>query len=203
MLPKLRGTYLPNGTGDNKLDLVFRDGHSFFVPAATESKINGVRKWEQAFRVYAAIYSKANPGRAAEIWQYVHIINVAASAYTWDNVANYDYTFRQLMAANPSRSWAKIYNQMWNIAMRSPIPYTNQGNNGGHGQYNGGAKGHNHNNNNKGDKAQGKGRKPKYCWAYNRSGSCKDGANCKYVNRCSYCDNIGHGKNTCTKKDNN
>ena len=58
-----------------------------------EGKISGLRKWEQAFRVYAAIYSKANPCRAAEIWQYLHVINTAAASYTWDNVAYYDYTF--------------------------------------------------------------------------------------------------------------
>ena len=116
-----------NAINDNKLDLVYRDGHSFFVPsAASEVKINGIRRWEQAFRIYAAIYSQANPLRAAEIWQYVHIINTAASAYVWDNVANYDFTFRQLMSTYPQRSWAKIYNQMWNIAMRDLLLQNNQ-----------------------------------------------------------------------------
>ena len=106
-----------NRTNDNKLDLVYRDGHPFFIPANTESKINGIRRWEQAFRVYAVIYSQANPHHTAEIWQYIHVINMAASAYIWENVANYYYTFRQLMSSYPNHNWAKIYNQMWNIAM--------------------------------------------------------------------------------------
>ena len=84
-------------------------------------KISSVRKWEQAFRLYTAIYSRANPHRVAEIWQYVYVINLAATSYTWDNVASYDYTFRQLMSEYPDRSWALIYNQMWNLAMRDPI----------------------------------------------------------------------------------
>ena len=63
LLPKNRKT-----NSESKLDLVYRDGHSFFVPASAEVKINGVRKWEQAFRIYAAIYSESNPSRAAEIW---------------------------------------------------------------------------------------------------------------------------------------
>ena len=106
---------------ENKLDLVYKDGHSYFIPAPSESKINGIRKLEQAFRVYAAIYSQANPQRAAEIWQYVHVINTAASSFVWDNVASYDFTFRQLMHRNPGRNWAKIYQQMWSISMRDSI----------------------------------------------------------------------------------
>ena len=53
--------------------------------------------------------------------QYMHEINVAASSYQWTNVAYYDITFCQLMAFKPSRSWAKMYHQGWNLAMRDPI----------------------------------------------------------------------------------
>ena len=77
--------------------------------------------WEQAFHVYAAIYMDVNPERSGEVWQYIHVINVTASSFQWDNVANYDLTFRQLMAFKPHRSWAKIYNQGWNLAMRDPL----------------------------------------------------------------------------------
>ena len=197
LLPKLRNSF---AIAENKMDLVFRDGHSYFVPAASESKINGVRKWEQAFRVYAAIYSEANPSRAAEIWQYVHIINVAASAYVWENVANYDYTFRHLMANNPSRSWARIYNQMWNISMRNPTSF-NYGSNQSHNSSGGGkSSNHSFNNNNNSNRGGGDGNKQKsktkYCWGFNKAG-CKLGANCKFVNRCSYCDAAGHGKSNC------
>ena len=174
---------------DNKMDLIFKDGRSYFVPAGSnDSKILGVRRWEQAFRVYAAIYSEANPGRAAEIWQYVHIINMASSTYTWENVSNYDVTFRHLMAANPHRSWAKIYQQMWSLSMRDFVQrnYVNNGpvqRNGSGGR----------------PEAQGSNKKIKYCWAFNR-GNCKEGLKCKFVNRCSICDSSLHGKNSCDKK---
>ena len=92
---------------ESKVELVSKGGHTFFKPIR-ETQINGLRKWEQAFRVYAAIYTDANPERSGEIWQYMHTINVAASSFHWDNVANYDVTFRQLMAFKPHRSWAKI-----------------------------------------------------------------------------------------------
>ena len=57
--------------------------------------------------------------------QYMHGINVAASSYHWDNVASYDLTFRQLMAFKPHCSWAKTYNQGWNLAMRDPMAKNN------------------------------------------------------------------------------
>ena len=111
---------------DNRLEWVQRDGGTFLVPAQRDSKINSFRRWEQAFRAYATIYCGANPHRSKEIWQYITVINTAASAYLWDNVYNYDITFRHLMAFNPNRSWAVTYNQMWNLSMRDPLPKPNK-----------------------------------------------------------------------------
>ena len=85
-----------------RMELVSRGGETFIIPVDSGSKITNVRKWEQAFRIYAAIYSHTNPHRSTEIWQYVFVINSAASTYTWENVSNYDFMFRQLMACNPA-----------------------------------------------------------------------------------------------------
>ena len=52
----------------------------------------------------------------------MHVINVAASAYQWTNVAYYDITFHQLMAFKPNRSWAKTYHQGWNL--KEPLGLT-------------------------------------------------------------------------------
>ena len=124
---------LPNKTRskyseDTRLEWLHRDGGTFLVPATSdrENKINGIRHWDQAFRVYATIYCGANPHRSRKIWQYVSVINTAATAYIWDNVANYDYTFRHLMEFNPQHSWASTYNQMWNLSMRDPLPKNTQ-----------------------------------------------------------------------------
>ena len=107
---------------DPKLEKIFKDGQSFYVPVTDrENRITGVRKWDQAFRVYAAIYSKANPLRAAEIMQYIHVINDAAQNYAWDNVALYDYVFCQKMAEKPYKSWAKVYMQLWTRTMIHPL----------------------------------------------------------------------------------
>ena len=119
LLPKQKKSM---GFEDNRMNLIHKDGQVYVVPMSSNNRISGIRKWEQAFRIYAAIYSQANPSRAAEIWQYVHTINVAASGYTWDNVSSYDVTFRHLMSQNPARSWSKIYSQMWSMTMRDVLP---------------------------------------------------------------------------------
>ena len=80
-----------------------KDGGTFLVLANKDNKIGSFRRWEQAFRAYATIYCGANPQRSKEIWQYITVINTAAASYLWDNVYNYDITFRHLMAFNPQR----------------------------------------------------------------------------------------------------
>ena len=73
---------------DNRMEIVNRDRMTYFVPASDcDNTINGIKKWDQAFRVYAAIYCKCNPSRSAEIWQYIYTIHTAASSFQWDNVA--------------------------------------------------------------------------------------------------------------------
>ena len=176
------------GEEHQRLEFVNHDGHTFLAPISDkDSKIGGVRKWEQAFRVYAAIYSKANPHRVAEIWQYVHVINTAASCYIWDNVSYYDYTFRQMMSLNPNRSWAKTYNQLWNLAMTTPIQRTGFHNTGGQGH--GGHSNHGvHGSNHQGNKGHGGNNKGKRnglrpCWKFNKNQACELG--CRFDHKCS------------------
>ena len=188
LLPKIKNT-----TREEVAQLVFKEGQPFFVNTIDrERKINTVRRWKQAFRVYATIYCGANPDRSPEIWQYVYIINKAAASYSWMNVMEYDITFRQMMGVNPHRSWGKTYTQMWNICMTEPLVKTG-------GRYQGGQP--------QGHTSQGPPRgvshprstKPDYCWKFNK-GKCKFGSDCKFVNWCSYCDSPAHSQNACPKK---
>ena len=189
LLPKLRltGKNRYDSKYDQKFELVTKEGQAYVVPSTDkDNKITNIRKWEQAFRIYAAIYSQANPDRAAEIWQYVHVINTAASSYMWENVACYDMTFRHLMAANPNRSWAKIYSQGWSLAMRDPIPMARSG-----------GSGFQHHN----SKGQNKsGLKDGSCWRYNKN-KCHFGQRCRYEHKCSYCWG-NHPISACPKKGN-
>ena len=45
---------------ESKVELVSKGGHTYFKPVK-QTQITGLRRWEQAFRVYAAIYTEANP----------------------------------------------------------------------------------------------------------------------------------------------
>ena len=120
LLPKCNGT--GTNTAEGRLEWVSKDGMTFLSPAQDkEQKITNIRKWDQAFRVYAAIYCNANPSHAGEIWQYIYVINSAVNSYQWDNVTFYDMTFRQLMAERPGRKWSKLYNQVWQLALKDPI----------------------------------------------------------------------------------
>ena len=73
------------------MGLFTKDRVTYFALAVEkDAKINNIKKWEQAFRVYGAIYSKAKPSRSSEIWQYVHTIHSAPATYQWSNVAEYN-----------------------------------------------------------------------------------------------------------------
>ena len=184
------------GKTEDRLEWVQREGGTFLVPAQKDSKIGSFRKWEQAFRAYATIYCGANPHRSKEIWQYITVINTAASSYLWDNVYNYDITFRHLMAFNPSRSWAVTYNQMWNLSMRDPIPRSN-------GQRNSNVPFYSNSSNSaskpSGSFSSGAKRKSDYCWNFNKGVPCKFGSKCKFVEKCKYCDSSTHGVHACPK----
>ena len=181
LLPREKSGFKQN---DGRLEIINKDGQTYFAKVK-ENRIGGVRRWEQAFRVYGAIYSAANPQRSHEIWQYVYVINSAASSYQWDNVAQYDYTFRHLMAANPTRNWGNIYLQMWNLTMRDPIQKQTS---------------HYHGRSNDDNQAPQK-KRSNYCWKFNKNVFCSDGKNCKFPHRCYFCDGYNHGKHNCQKRE--
>ena len=69
------------------VQLFTKNGQAYFAPPDSDKRINGIKRWDQAFRVYATIYTQANPERSSKIWQYVHVIHTAAATYNWNNVA--------------------------------------------------------------------------------------------------------------------
>ena len=196
MLPKDKVGGLKD---ENRLEWVQREGGTFLVPAQKDNKISGFRRWEQAFRAYATIYCGANPHQAKEIWQYITVINTAASSYIWDNVYNYDITFRHLMAFNPNCSWAVTYNQMWNLSMKDPLPKNNY--KSAYNHYSGGgvAAPHFQGGSSSSNPMQVRRIKSDYCWNFNKGVPCKFGPRCKFIERCKYCDSPSHGVNACLK----
>ena len=154
------------------------------------AKINSIRKWDQAFRVYAAIYTNANPECSSEICQYVYVIHTAATANPWDNVYYYDINFRELMASKPWRSWGKTYTQGWNMAF-------NNNNNNSYYQSN-----NQQFNSSKmiAGSASSKSWKDDCCWCFNKNRCKKTGSECNYDHRCTFCGVWNHGFHNCRKR---
>ena len=105
---------------DDKLELVYRNGQTFFVPARDKDAmgITSFHRWEQAFRIFSNIYLKERPHRAAEVIQYNHIICTTSNTFTWENVYHYDREFRSHLGLFPESSWAIILKQAWSMCLK-------------------------------------------------------------------------------------
>ena len=193
LLPRDRSGRNSSDDLNRQLFQLITQGTNSYIdpPAPKTGKINSVRKWDQAFRIYAAIYTHANPERASEIWQYVYIIHTAATSNPWENVYFYDINFRELMASKPWRSWGKTYTQGWNMAFNnSSIANLNSGSN-----YN-----TSYNQSNQRQFNQKKDWKHDCCWRFNKNKCKKAGSDCNYDHRHTYCAGWNHGYFNCRKR---
>ena len=188
--PRSAGRLAMEDYNTHRVELMMKDGHPYFGTPASENKINGVKKWDQAFRIYATIYTQANPHRSSEIWQYIDIIHTAANTYHWDNVAYYDFTFRQLMASKPWRSWAKTYTQGWNLALKDPSIK------GSYQTMSASTSGSQVSAKNQ----QGKDWKENCCWRYNKNQCNKTASECYFDHRCTYCGIWNHSFYNCRER---
>ena len=195
LLPKDKFSGGPRNDDLNKqlFQLISQGTNSYMTPPdAKGARINNIRKWDQAFRVFAAIYTQANPSRSSEIWQYVYVIHTAAASNAWDNVSFYDVTFRELMASKPWRNWGKTYTQGWNLAFNNNsshagfLPSNGTNNNRYHQQQQQNNQQHSW--------------KDDCCWRFNKN-KCKKTANeCRYDHRCTHCAGWYHSYNNCRKR---
>ena len=167
---------------DQRLQMVIRNGQTFWVPFSDAISITNFAKCEQAFRVYSDIYSRAHPTRASELLQYCHVINTISTQYIWDNVYMYDKDFHLHMARHPEQSWAIILQQAWSMRLRERLHF-------------------NHNNNTPGANKNHKSRLGEVCRRYNR-GRCSYGTSCRYEHRCSFCNKFGHPLIHCRRAQN-
>ena len=171
-----------------KINLLSKDGQEYLVRNKNNTeKITNVRRWEQAFRTYTAIYCEANPERSVEILQYIDVINQAAAKFNWYSVARYDYVFRHLMAKKPYRSWAKTYTQGWTLILTGDGGHNSSKQLGFQGRLD---------SLKKGDRDW----RDNCCWKFNKTESCPYGKNCRFDHRCTYCGSYGHGSSNCHRK---
>ena len=110
-----------NDQNETKMELVTRGGSTFFVPANEHANLTSFAKWEQAFRIFTNIYTKAYPWKSSELIQYNHVIGTAAQNFAWENVYSYDKEFRIYISNFPQRSWAVILQQAWTMCLKDRI----------------------------------------------------------------------------------
>ena len=176
LLPKDR--VLSAEEGGQRMEVMNKDGHMYWVPVTESSKINNFSKWEQAFHIYSNIYSKAYPNRVTELVQYNHLIYTASLTYMWDNVYRYDVDFHLHMAAFPKRSWAIILQQAWSLRLKDKLKFTET-------RFSGTPS--------KNDDGWGN-----LCKRFNK-GKCTFEPGCRFEHRCKYCKKFGHGIHVCRK----
>ena len=109
---------------DQRMQLISHEGQTYFVPDEQEtSGFVNFNKWEQAFRVFMNIFTKAHPERASELIQYNHVIFTASAAYQWNNVYTYDHEFRMHMSNFPNRNWSLILQQAWTMYLKDRLKF--------------------------------------------------------------------------------
>ena len=166
------------------MELVMRDGQSYFVPVSDRENtgIVNFNRWEQAFRVYSNIYLKEHAGRASELIQYNQVIFTVSQSYIWENVYLYDKEFRMHLSHFPNHNWGVILQQAWTMYLKDRIKIDESRK---HGGSNGG-------NNYK---------KKEPCQRYNK-GLCTAGSACRYEHCCTVpgCGKFGHGAHICRKR---
>ena len=181
---------------DHRLQPIYKDGQVYWQPPMETGNISSYTKWEQAFKVYAKIYTKYHPQRALELIQYSHDIHSAFLTFIWENVYLYDKEFRLHLAKHPMRRWGVILQHAWNLKMKDRLGSSYSDNyQGDRNRNNQGAEGF------RLDRQNLRGKVAEPCKRYNR-GKCNFGTGCKYEHRCSYCTKFGHGILVCRKLNN-
>ena len=179
LLPRNRG--MSSAAEDHRMELVSKGGLTYFMPVSDRevTQISNFSKWEQAFRVFSNVYTRAYPHRASELIQYNHIIHTTASSFIWENVYTYDHEFKVHLSNFPQRSWAVILQQAWTMYLKDKIQWdeNRNGAGGGHPKF----------------------KSNETCQRYNK-GKCNNGAACKYQHKCDECGKFGHGAHICHKK---
>ena len=166
-----------------KMEVVNKDGHMYWVPATELTRINSFAKWEQAFRIYSDIYGKGHPSRTTELIEYSHLIYTASLSYVWDNVYRYDIDFRLHMGMFPNRSWSIILQQAWSIRLKDKLKFNSSDTR----NFGGAITPSKHDDG-----------WDNLCKRFNK-GKCNFGPSCRFEHRCKYCRKFGHGMHVCRK----
>lgn len=169
---------------DDRLQVVHREGSTFFAPAEEGDlkEITSYKTWEVAFKIFMGVFNQFWPQRMTELLQYSHVIQTASLSHPWENVYNYDIAFREIMTEQPGTHWGMISHQTWALQLGETTSRF-----GGNSM----PVGHNP------SKSVTPEKKP--CWKFNK-GKCTHGEFCEFDHRCSHCGKRGHGRHECFKR---
>ena len=102
---------------DGRMELIVKNGRTYWAPVSESVVINGFPRWEQAFRIFSEIHTRHFPHKSSELIQYNHVIHSISLSYTWENVYTYDKEFRIHISKHPECSWSVILQQAWSMKL--------------------------------------------------------------------------------------
>ena len=185
LIPKDRITK----TEDHCMELIIRGGSMYFAPVSDRENtvISNFSKWEQAFRIYSNILTRAYPAKASELIQYNHTIYTASLTFSWDNIYNYDKEFCMHISKFPQCSWSIILQQAWSMCLKDKVQNSDE----------------NRANNSFNNSGHWSSRNKEICKRFNK-GKCTYGSSCKFDHCCAVpkCGKFGHGAHICRNKNN-
>ena len=79
-------------------------------------QVTTILEWVRCFSLYMAIIALKHPGKLPDLLGYQVLIVEARMEYEGDGWLGYDRRFRQMAAAVPTTTWARIEPTLWNMA---------------------------------------------------------------------------------------
>ena len=107
---------LPDRMGINTAPL-FDEEKDYKQPTKTKwRQVTNILEWVQCYSIYVAVLTAKHPHRIQDLMGYQALIVEACLEYGSETWLGYNRRFRQLAAASPDTTWAKIDPTLWNMA---------------------------------------------------------------------------------------
>ena len=86
-------------------------------PTLKKRQVTGIQEWVPCYCIYTAVVLAKYPEQNQDMLGYRALIVEACTEYEEDSWLGYDSRFRQMVAATPGTTWAKIEPTRWNMEM--------------------------------------------------------------------------------------
>ena len=153
---------------------VNEQGQLAFKPAKPAKASLTVDEWTSAFNVFMSVTLLRHPEQAQGMLAYAELIREAAREHPTSGAwRSYDELFRTKKAADPSREWDTIDNQLWLSLFCKPAKTPLQQ-----------------------VKAASQAKENRLCIFFNKPSGCKR-TQCKWRHACASCNSPTHGSQNC------